>query len=110
MLKVLINVSNCTNSGYRVGRQVQECLEGCKMSVSGDLTVTDTPCSILFPASHGFGLTSTLLLQFLIDRHNTVLKMFAAEKKVQLTTASCLEILDSSMLVAVDAQVNILTN
>jgi len=58
----------------RVGLLIQGLLEGC------DLTHSGTPCSILFPASHGYGLTSTLLLHFLIDQHNAVIRRFEETK------------------------------
>ena len=88
-----------------VGRCVQENLVDC------DLTMTGSPCSILFPASHGFGLASTVLIQFLIDTHNGfVRKLFdsklkTAAKKVDLAMVGCREIVDPSILVTVDAQV-----
>ena len=92
----------------RGGKCVQETLGDC------DLTLTGSPCSSLFPASHGYGLTSTVLIQFVIDCHNIIVKKHLSTKinpgetKVDLPVISCREIVDMSMLVTVDAQVVIL--
>jgi hypothetical protein len=71
-----------------VGARVQESLQDV------NLTVAAAPSSLLFPASHGFGLTLNLLIQFLIDHHNKILKRFAELKNVRLTTVGCPEIID----------------
>ena len=71
----------------------------------GNDDVSDTTSSqILFPTSHGLGFTATLLLHYLVDQQNSIVKAFAEENKIQLNTVTCQEINDSSMLVAVDAQ------
>ena len=62
-----------------------------------------TSSQILFPASHGLGFTATLLLHYLVDQHNSIIRAFAEDSNIQLTTVTCQEI-DSSILVAVDAQ------
>ena len=99
----LSNLNCCSG-----GKCVQETLGDC------DFTLTGSPCSILFPASHGYGLTSTVLIQFLIDCHNIIVKKHLSTKinpgetKVDLPVISCREIVDMSMLVTVDAQVEIL--
>ena len=89
----------------RVGARVQKTLGDC------DFTTTGCPSSILFPASHGFGLTCTVLIQFLIEHHTVIVKKFVdtkmnpGETKVDLLVVGCGEIVDTSMLVSVDAQV-----
>ena len=89
-----------------MGARVQKSFGDC------DFTTTGCPSSILFPASHGFGLTSTVLIQFLIEHHNVIVKKFfdtkmksPGEMKMDLPVVSCREIVDTSMLVSVDAQV-----
>ena len=90
---------------FVLSRRVQKTLGDC------DFTTTGCPSSILFPASHGFGLTSTVLIHFLIEHHNVIVKKFVdtkmnpGETKVDLLVVSCGEIVDTSMLVSVDAQV-----
>jgi hypothetical protein len=83
---------------FRVGDIIKDQLRDV------DLSMSRTPCSILFPASHGYGLASKVLLHFLIDRHNSILKMLSTEKKMALESVACADIIDSSMLVSVDGQ------
>ena len=66
--------------------------------------MSGTPCSILFPASHGYGLASKVLLCFLVDCHNSILKMLSTEKNVTPESVACADIVDTSMLVSVDGQ------
>ena len=82
---------------FSIANQLEELLgnEDVTMSFSS---------SILFPASHGLGLVATYLFRYLVDEHNTILKALAMERNAQLNTVTCLEIIDSSMLVTVDAQ------
>jgi hypothetical protein len=52
--------------GNLVKRPFNMCRVGKKVETSlaeVELTPSSAPCSILFPASHGFGLAFTLLIQ-----------------------------------------------
>ena len=73
---------------FRVGRRVEDSLQDV------NLTMAAAPSTIIFPASHGLGLTFTLLIQFLLDHHNKILNAFSELKKVRLTTVGCPEIID----------------
>lgn len=95
---VKLSLFNFLVFSFRVGELVKDQLKDC------DLSMTTTPCSILFPASYGYGLASKVLLNFLVDRHNSILKMLSTEKNVTLESVASADIVDSSMLVSVEGQ------
>jgi len=65
------------------------------------LNANEAPCSLLLPASHGPGLTLTLLIQFFMEQHNVAVRKVGGGPA---TMIRCQEIVDSSMLVAFDAR------
>ena len=74
-----------------------------------ELSLESTPCAILFPASIGLGLTSTVLMQLLIEQHNAVVRKFYSKafpdtKFDDIPFVSCHEIVHPSVLIAVDSQ------
>jgi hypothetical protein len=58
------------------------------------LSSFEIPSSILFPASHGLGLAFNLLMHFLIERNNVIITNYSGDKKTQLATVGCQEIMD----------------
>ena len=74
-----------------------------------ELSLESTPCAILFPASIGLGLTSTVLMQLLVEQHNKVVRKFYSRtfpdtKFEDIPFVSCHEIVHPSVLISVDSQ------
>jgi hypothetical protein len=84
---------------FRIGRKVEQILQNVEVSPDR------APCSLLFPASHGLGLAFTLLLQFLVESHNTAVHVYKQEnKRAKPSVVGAAEIVDLSMLAVVDAR------
>ena len=83
-----------------IGGKIKTLLDGQVISASG------LPCSILFPASHGFGLVFSVVLRFLVDRNNEILVKLKGATNVELSSVGCNEIVDDALLVAVSNKVS----
>ncbi len=75
----------------RHGKQLEQLLHG------DELRKETSPCSSLFPSSRGWGLAATLLLHFLIDKQNSVLRSFAGEE--HCSQIDFAKITDTSVLI-----------
>ena len=104
--KLLRECSTCSSSNLfncRIGNRVKETIQDI------ELTFESAPCSILFPATFGNGLTATVLMQLLIEQHNAVIRKFYSKsfpdvKSGDIPYVSCSEIVHTSILVTVDSQ------
>jgi hypothetical protein len=84
----------------RIGRKVEQILQNVEVSL-----LERAPCTVLFPASHGFGLGFTLLLQFLVEGHNTAVNVYKQEVgRARAAVVGAAEVVDVSMLAVVDVR------
>ena len=66
-----------------------------------------SPSSILFPASYGPGLVFCVLIRFLVGLNNDIINAFISAKNVTTTKVNYDEIINDTMLVAVENKVKI---